>query len=85
MIENNQVNFQVGEFSVTLEIRGAEVVAASAEGPDKAPYNVDFVFERTVPIEAGGCMICRRVGGQYVCQEIECSSLVVAPSYSKGA
>lgn len=85
MIQNNQVNFQVGEFTVSLELSGTDIVNASAEGPDKVPYNLDFAFERIVPIEIGGCKICRKIGGQYVCQDIECSSLVVAPSYSKGA
>jgi hypothetical protein len=75
MIENDTINFQVGEFYVSMELKGSEILNANAKGPDNQQYTLDFVFERTFP-ETPRCMICRKIGTQYVCEEIECNILV---------
>lgn len=82
MTENYEVNFQVGEFTVYLELKGSEIVKGSATGPDDELYALDFAFERLLP-STSGCKICRRVGTQYICQDIQCDVLVAAAPYTK--
>jgi hypothetical protein len=81
MVNDDHVIFRVGKLDVTLDVEHGEVVEMSAKEPEEGLDLTDggFVFNKG---GGGDCVVCRRIGGQWVCWDVACN-LIDAPTNLK--
>ena len=67
-------SFKVCDLDVSLEIELGEAGNMTAIDPKGDSYEGGFLWER---IGGGKCMICRRINGEWICQDVLCAAVEI--------